>query len=374
MRILSIIARIITGSAFLFSGFVKAVDPLGTAYKFQDYFSAFNVGFLSELSLFFAVLLCTIEFIAGFSLLTGLRLEAATRVIILLLLIFTPLTFILALTNPVTDCGCFGDAIKLTNWQTFWKNIILVLFTSILFINRDKIKKSNPITGLGLITLVTLMFVMFASYNLRFLPVIDFLPYKTGVHIADKMTIPAGASPDRYETTFLYEKDGVVKEFHLSDYPADDTTWKFIDQKSVLKEKGYVPPIHDFVVTDETGTDITQIILTDPRYSFLLISKKLDEANEQEIAEGLDYGRYLMNLGMKFYVFTASGKNSTVAYRDEFQFCSVDETTLKTMVRANPGFMLIHDGTIIGKWSLSGIPEKEWFSDIMKNDINFNTN
>lgn len=371
MKILILISRIITGGAFIFSGFVKAVDPMGSAYKFQDYFSAFNLAFLSDASLLFSVLLCTTEFLAGFCVLTGIRLRAGISVTMLLMVIFTPLTLFLAIKNPVTDCGCFGDAIKLTNWQTFLKNLVLITFTSILFFNRKKLKHDSLPYNIGLISLTTVIFLLFAFYNLRNLPVIDFLPYKKGVRISDQMTIPEGSSPDKYETTFLYEKDGVIKEFDLSNYPADDTTWKFIDQKSVLTEKGYVPPIHDFVVVNESGEDITSDLLSHPGFTLLLISKKISEADDDLISKGLDYGRHVMNNGAEFYVFTASGKDETAPFEEEFAICTVDETTLKTMVRANPGFMLIHNGVIKEKWSSATLPEKEWFSDTIKNDINF---
>lgn len=371
MKFLILIARIITGVAFVFSGFVKAVDPMGSAYKFQDYFSAFNMGFLSDASLLFSVLLCTTEFIAGFCVLTGIRLRAGISVTMLLMIIFTPLTLFLAIKNPVTDCGCFGDAIQLTNWQTFYKNLVLISFASILFFNRKKLRQDSLPHSIGLISMTTIIFLLFAMYNLRNLPVIDFLPYKKGVKISDQMIIPEGSNPDKYETTFLYEKDGMIKEFDLSNYPADDTTWKFVDQKSVLTEKGYEPPIHDFVIINESGEDITNDLLSYSGYTLLLISKKIDEADYTLVSRGLDYGRHFLNNGAAFYVFTASGKDETIHFEEEFEICTVDETTLKTMVRANPGFMLIHNGIIRGKWSSATLPGKELFTDIFKNDINF---
>ena len=139
MKILRSVSRIIIGIVFIFSGTVKAIDPLGSAYKFHDYFQAFNIGFLNWLSLPLAILLCTTEFIAGFSVLTGIRQKTGIWVVMILMMIFTPLTFILALTNPVSDCGCFGDAVHLTNWQTFWKNIILITLAIVLFVDRKKV-------------------------------------------------------------------------------------------------------------------------------------------------------------------------------------------------------------------------------------------
>ena len=149
MKIIRGFSRVIIGLVFMFSGIVKAIDPLGSAYKFHDYFQAFNLGFLNWLSLPLAILLFTAEFIAGFSVLTGIKQRTGIWGVMILMIIFTPLTFILALTNPVSDCGCFGDAIHLTNWQTFWKNIVLISLAIILFINRKQAKQSlNPHEGM----------------------------------------------------------------------------------------------------------------------------------------------------------------------------------------------------------------------------------
>jgi hypothetical protein len=367
MRIAVIIARIITGVAFLFSGTVKAIDPLGSAYKFQDYFNAFNLGFLSDLSLPLAVLLCTVEFITGFCILTGIRLKAGINMLMLLMLIFTPLTLVLAITNPVSDCGCFGDAIKLTNWETFWKNVVLIIFAAILFLQRKNInEKSSHGRDLVILSVTTLIFLLFSLYNLRYLPVIDFLPYREGADIAEQMKIPEGAEPDQYETTFIYEKNGVRKEFSLSDYPADDSTWIFIDQKSILVKKGFEPPIHDFVITSSEGEDLTGEILSDEGYTMLMISTKLGEASKKHISRGLDLGRWCMNNGIGFYVLTASGSDEVKEFDHDYRMCSADETTLKTMVRSNPGYMLLRKGVIQEKWSWANLPDNEWFATLRK--------
>jgi uncharacterized membrane protein YphA (DoxX/SURF4 family) len=366
MRILIIIARVLVGFTFIFSGFVKAVDPLGSAYKFHDYFQAFNLGFLDVISLPLGILLCTAEFIAGFAVLSGIKLKTGIRVVILLMAIFTPLTLILALTNPVSDCGCFGDAIQLTNWQTFWKNVVIVVFAIIVFINRKKAKnifKSS--VEWVIIAAVTLLFILFSQYNLRYLPVIDFLPYKTGVKIADKMLMPEGVAADEYHTTFIYEKDGIQKEFELNNYPADDTTWRFIDQKSVLVKKGYQPPIHDFAITSVDGDELTQKILSDRGYSVLMVSVKLAEAEEDHLSDGFDLGRFCMSNGIAFYVLTSSGTDELKNYDNGLLLCSADEITLKSMVRSNPGYLLLKDGIIIGKWSWANLPGKEWFEKLL---------
>lgn len=368
MKTLRIIAKCIVGLAFMFSGFVKAVDPLGSAYKFQDYFQAFNIDFLKDLGLPLAILLSTAEFVAGFMVLTGIRYKAGILLIMLLMVIFTPLTLVLALTNPVSDCGCFGDAVHLTNWQTFSKNIILALFAIFLFLTRNKIAaKLNPLKEWILAGAVAFSLIFFSLYNLRYLPVIDFLPYKKNVKIAEGMIVPEGVKPNKYQTTFIYEKDGIRKEFDLTNYPADDSTWKFIDQKSILVEKGYVPPIHDFAITCN-GEDMTSKILSDKGFSVLMISKKLAEAGKNRILEGFDFGEYCMTNGIKFYVLTSSGADEISVYSNSAIVCTADETTLKTIVRSNPGYLLLQDGIIKGKWSWAGLPEKEWFANLAKDN------
>jgi len=364
MKSLRIICRIIVGLVFIFSGFSKAVDPLGSAYKFHDYFIAFNLGSLKSLSLTLAILLCMAEFIAGFSVLTGIRQKTGIWIVLLLMLIFTPLTFILALTNPVSDCGCFGDAVHLTNWQTFGKNVVLIALAIILFLTRKQAKTVLKVkTEWSVIVIILGLFVLFNLYNLKYLPVIDFLPYKTGVKIADKMVMPGGASADEYKTTFIYEKDGIRKEFDLNNYPADDTTWTFIDQKSILIKKGYQPPIHDFIITSMSGDDLTQKILSDKGYAVLMVSKKMVEADKPRLEEGFEFGRFCIANGVGFYVLTSSGTDEVKSYDNGLQFCSADETTLKTMVRSNPGYILLKDGIIEGKWSWATLPDKDWFEN-----------
>ena len=362
MKILRFSSRILIGLVFIFSGTVKAIDPLGSAYKFHDYFKAFHLGFLNELCLFLSVLLCTTEFIAGFSVLTGLGRKAGTWLAFLLMIIFTPLTLVLAINNPVSDCGCFGDAIHLSNWQTFGKNIVL-LVAALILITPLKGGSKNMKTGAGYLPvgLAGVLFILFAFYNLRCLPVIDFLPYKTGVRIADKMVVPEGAPADVYNSTFIYEKNGIRKEFTLSDYPANDTSWKFIDQKSILVKKGYHPPIHDFSIVRLDGEDLTQRILADTGYSVIMISKKLSEAGMKNLSEGFEFGRFCVGNGISYYILTASGTDEAKKYDNGLNFCTADETTLKTMIRANPGYMLLHRGSILGKWSKAGLPGREWF-------------
>jgi uncharacterized membrane protein YphA (DoxX/SURF4 family) len=362
MKIPGIISRILVGLVFIFSGTVKAIDPLGSAYKFHDYFQAFNVPMFGKLALPLAVILCTIEFITGFMILTGLCRKTGIWLAAIMMAIFTPLTLILAINNPVSDCGCFGDAVHLTNWQTFGKNIVLLAAVLIIFIDRKKPpNRFGPLKERFAILLFSVLFILFSLYNLRYLPVVDFLPYKKGVKIADMMTIPENAPADKYKTTFIYRKGGETREFSLEDYPANDTSWIFVDQKSVLVSKGYQPPIHDFIITDPSGDDITQKILSDTGYAMLMVTKKLREASREDLDAGTRLGRHLTGNGIKFYILTASGSDEVSAFGNILPVCTADETTLKTMIRSNPGYILIRNGRIEEKWSHSNLPGTKWF-------------
>lgn len=366
MNNLRTVSRIIVGLVFMFSGIVKAVDPLGSAYKFSDYFVAFGISFLRPFSLYLAIILFSAEFISGFSVISGYRQKTGTWGVFILMCIFTPLTLVLALTNPVTDCGCFGDAIHLSNWQTFGKNIILIFLVLILIPGRKEIK---PVLAVhkewGIILFVTTLFVVFSLMNLRYLPLFDFLPYKTGINISENMKIPEGKPVDEYVTTFIYEKEGFKKEFTLENYPAEDTSWKFVDQKSVLVKKGYQPPIHDFMITSTQGRDITSDILDYKGYVMLMISKKMNEAHPENLEKGFELGSKFLKEGIAFYVLTASGSDEISKYIIPLPLCTADETTLKTMIRANPGYILIKDGTIAAKWSWANVPAMDNFSKDM---------
>jgi len=366
MKVLRLISKIIIGFVFMFSGIVKAVDPLGSAYKFSDYFQAFHLEFLQPFSLILAILLFTAEFISGFSVLSGYRQKTGIWGVMILMVIFTPLTLILAITNPVSDCGCFGDAIHLTNWQTFGKNIILMILTVILFTGKNQVRQIRAAKKEWLIILMVIaLFVIFSLLNIRYLQLFDFLPYKTGISIPESMKIPEGKRVDEYSTTFIYEKDGENKEFTLENYPANDSTWKFVDQRSKLVRKGYQPPIHDFSISAPDGTDLTSEILSCQGYSLIMISKRLKDADPEKLERGFQLGVHCMMTGIGFYIVTASSSAELMEYNNGFTFCSGDETMLKTIIRANPGYMLLKSGKISGKWSWANLPPKEQFFNNM---------
>ena len=365
------VCRFILGITFTFSGFVKAVDPLGSFYKIQDYLEAFGVlswvpGFLP---LFFGIGLAAIEFCIGVFLFLGIRRSMASWVALLLLYFMTPLTLYLALANPVSDCGCFGDAVVLTNWHTFGKNVVLLAAAVFAFKGRKQIVRFISPKSAWMVSMYTLLFIFVLSfYCLSHLPIFDFRPYGIGTDIKAAMEIPEGAKGDVFETTYLMEKDGHRQEFTLDNYP--DSTWTFVEAKTVLKEKGYEPPIHDFALIDlDTGADITEQVLADSSYTFLMVAHRIEEADDSNIDLINEIYDYSMEHGYHFYALTSSAMEDIEEWCDrtgaEYPFCQMDDITLKTIVRSNPGLLLIKGGVILNKWSDNQLPDEYVLTDAL---------
>ena len=363
------ICRFLIAAAFIFSGFVKAIDPLGSQYKIQDYLTAFGVAswFPSFFPLLLGIVLSALEFSIGIFLFFGVRRTTATVLALAMMIFMTPLTLYLALFNPVSDCGCFGDAWVLTNWETFWKNIVLLVAAVSVFRWRKMLFRFVSLKMEWLVSLYTILFVFALSfYCLQQLPILDFRPYKIGVNIPEGMTIPEGAKPNVYESFFTLEKNGVQKEFTLENYP--DSTWKFIDSRTVLKEKGYEPPIHDFAMTEvKTGEDITEKVLSDRGYTFFLVAHRIEEADDSNIDLINEIYDYSIEHGYHFYCLTSSPQEQIELWRDrtgaEYPFCQMDDITLKTMIRSNPGLILLKNGTILNYWSDEDIPDEYVLTD-----------
>jgi hypothetical protein len=207
-----------------------------------------------------------------------------------------------------------------------------------------------------MLTIITVVFILFVQYNYRHLPLVDFRPYRTGANIPEQMYIPDDAPVDEYETTLIYEKNGKQEEFTLENYPADDTSWTFVDSRSRLVQKGYEPPIHDFSLVTPEGQDLTDIILSDESYSFLMLSIKFSEAERSLIEKGIEAGMRCREEGISFYVLTASSPAMIDEIEGELNIFYIDETTMKTIIRANPGFMVMKEGTISAKWAGRDLP------------------
>ncbi len=356
------LCRIIVALTFIFSGFVKAIDPIGLQYKLQDYLGAIGIpGFLPDwLLLIMAVLLAAVEFCMGIFLLFAIQRRLISKLIVVFMSIMTLITVWLVVANPVKDCGCFGDALHLTNTETLVKNIIL-LGCSIVIMRRPLamfrfISESNQ----WIVINYTIVFIFVCSgLSLYYLPLFDFRPYRIGTNIPRGMEIPKDAEQPLFETTFIMEKGGQRKEFTLNDYP--DSTWKFIDSKTVQVKEGYIPPIHDFSVADrKTGKDLTDSVLRHKGYTFLLIAPYLERADDSNFGDIDQLYEYAQTYNIPFYCLTASTAKAIQRWRDitgaEYPFCITDETTLKTIVRSNPGLLLLKDGTIINKWSHNQLP------------------
>lgn len=361
--------RFLLAVVFIFSGFVKTVDPLGFQYKIQDYLEAFGMSswFPSFFPLMVAIILSAIEFSLGVCLFFGIRKKSSTLLAFLLMIIMTSLTLYLALSNPVSDCGCFGDAWVLTNWQTFWKNVILLIAAYSVFRWKKLIVRFISSKTEWLVSLYTVLFVFALSfYCLIHLPILDFRPYRIGQNILQGMEIPERAKPNVYETVFILEKEGVKKEFTLENYP--DSTWKFVDSRTILKEKGYEPPIHDFSLMDmSTGEDVTEKVLSDQNYNFLLVAHRIEEADDSNIDLINEIYDYSVENGYGFYCLTSSPEEEIELWRDktgaEYPFCLVDDITLKTIIRSNPGLVLIKSGTILNKWNDADLPDEYALTD-----------
>jgi uncharacterized membrane protein YphA (DoxX/SURF4 family) len=362
MSTLTRIGRILTGLIFVFSGFVKGVDPMGTAFKIGDYLTAFGMDWLDGIALPLSLFLCLVEFVTGMMLITGSMTVIASWMAALFMALFTPLTLVLAIYNPVSDCGCFGDAIVMTNWQTFFKNIVITLLVVFVFARRrDRTAVLPVVTGLNATVAFAFLFLLFMRYNLAYLPVIDFRPYSTGTSLPEAMAIPPDAEPDKYDIRFVYEKDGVQQEFTLNNYPANDTAWKFIDQKSVLISRGYVPPIHDFTLVTEQGLDMTDQVTGQPGDVMLMIARDLKKSDREGLVMGYDLGLEMQKRGVRFHIVTATPPDQARGMVTGFDALYADDVTLKTVIRSDPGFVLLHNGTITGKWSYHNLPGRDDF-------------
>lgn len=376
VNIVVAIARILFGITFIFSGFVKAVDPAGFAYKIEDYLISFHLTQFIPLALTFAIALIVVELLLGVFILLGLYRKATTSIAVLFMSVMTPMTLYIALKNPVADCGCFGDALIIDNWSTFYKNIVLLSLAILLFVYRRNIKPffSNKTKhfALGFVFLFSLLFCL---YNVLYLPVMDFRPYKIGVNIPEQIEDDLSKG-DVYENIYIYEKDGVEKEFTEETFPWEDSTWTFVDLKSKLIKEAEQPKIEEFFIVafskDSTGVyvktdDITQEVLSNP-FNLWVVSLSLDDANEKGMKKIVALADYAKENDIDFHILTSSDANDINRWDSKWNspnihYASMDELTLKTIVRSNPGLLLLHEGTIQGKWSSRNIP------DVTKLDI-----
>ena len=365
------VARTVVGLTFILSGFVKAIDPLGTQYKIQDYLAAIppSLSLPDMLTLLMSVSLSMVEFTLGAFMLTAISRRVTARLTLLFMVVMTAVTVWIYIADPVKDCGCFGDALTLTNLETLLKNIVLLALAALVAWRPTHIgrlmSRSNQML-LGQMLMVTPVALSF--WCLYDLPLVDFRPYHIGADIKAGMEIPEGAEQPVFDTTFIMEKDGERREFTLDNYP--DSTWTFVDSKTVTVKEGYVPPIHDFSITAADGEDITDMVLGREGYTFLLISPDLDKADDQNFGDIDQIYEFCQDNSIPFYCLTASTEKSQQHWQNitgaEYPFCMTDATTLKTMIRSNPGLMLLEKGVVRGKWSHNRLPETTELETMLK--------
>lgn len=367
------ISRILLGITFLFSGFVKVDDPYGTAYKIEDYFTSFHLSSLSFLSLPLSFLQSILELAMGAFMLFGLYRKWNSRLVVLTMLFMTPLALYLAIANPVKDCGCFGDAWVISNWETFFKNIILLACS--LFVLKYHERISNFFTGktywLAFLYIIAFS-CLFVVRNYVYEPLFDFRPYKIGANIPEQMIVEKGK--ERKEISYMiYSKGGVEQRFTDQDNVWEDDAWEFVRIENEVVSEGEDPKIADLTISqlvfDQAKTevvgqeDITAQVLSDSNYVFLMISPSLTKMNDSYLSNFEDVENYARDHHYKFYCLTSSGSGDILAWAKEntidFNFCNTDERTLKTITRSNPGLLLIKGGVVINKWADLEVPAEE---------------
>jgi uncharacterized membrane protein YphA (DoxX/SURF4 family) len=363
-------ARIFVGLLFIFSGLIKINDPLGFSYKLEEYFEVFHITFLNGLSVTIAVILCSLEIILGFALLIGVRSVQVAWGLLLLIIFFAFLTFYSAYFKVVQTCGCFGDAIPLTPWQSFSKDLFLLLLIVVLFINRKKIQPLFiPKTGDKFLVAAAVISVGIGLYTYDFLPVIDFLPYKIGANIPDEMKTPPGAQPDEFELTYHLKnkKTGESKDMTNTDYLKTniwkDNNWQIIGQpESRLVKKGFSPKIIDLAIQDAQGTNYTKDLFANPFYNLMIIAYDLNKTDEEAINRLNALSVNLINnYNIRTILVTSNSAHDAQAFSKQHHLAMeifyADEVPLKTIVRANPGILLLKNGTVINKWHYHSIPK-----------------
>ena len=368
------VARFLVGALFIFSGFIKANDPLGFSYKLKEYFEVFQndtgmafFEWFAHIALPLAIIICASEIILGVMLLIGYRTNLTLWLLFAQIAFFTFLTFYSACYNKVTHCGCFGDFLKLRPWQSFWKDIALMILITLLFSGKEHIKELfAPMLLSAFFTVGVLFSLGFPIYTYRNLPIFDFRPYAPGMNIKENMKYLPTYKPAEIETGFIYEnlKTGEKKHFNLKNYPWQDTlNWKwFATDNVVVKEAVDAPKITDFNINNLEGVAITDSLLNNKNYSFWLIMYDLNEteANTKLMSEINDFYKLANDEKYQFIALTASGPSDIDAFKHKhnalYDFVSVDQTVLKTMIRSNPGLMLMKDGTIIANWHWRNLP------------------
>jgi len=354
MQIITHLSRFLVGTLFIFSGLLKLNDPIGFSYKLEEYFNVFGLNSLSPLAFWLGLFLLFLEVLLGVLILIGYRIKFTLWSLLTLIVFFTGLTFYSAYFNKVTDCGCFGDAIKLKPWESFYKDIILLVLVVILLFFQKHIKPLFKSKTLQFISYTALLIcVGITYYVMNYLPIKDFRAYKVGTNILEAKSIPPGAAQPKYELFFYYKVKGVKTEFSYDDVmankiPADA---EFIDRSEKLIDPGFIPPIKDFTM-ELNGVDFTNQIMSQPKV-ILVTSYDLEKANP----EALDLLADLNNMGIQneYLVIGLTGSSDDIIkakikkHQIPFDFYYCDATAVKTIERANPSIVHLEYGVIKSK-------------------------
>ena len=376
MKIVFNVARIIFGITFIFSGFVKGIDPWGSAYKFTDYFNVMGLEWFVWASFPLGLLFAVTEFAIGVAFLFNWFLRFFSWLGLLFMGFFLPLTLWIAVKNPVTDCGCFGDAFIVSNWETFYKNTVLIVLVLIVFMNRKKKRSKTQIQYSLLFSSISIIiYFAVAIFSFNHLPVFDFRPYKVGANIPEAMSIPENAQKEIYENIFYYKNKntGKVKKFSEDNYPWKDTVnWEYDNMKSFLVQKGYEPLIYDFQIETPDGENIIDFFIYDENYVFMLIAYELNKSKLKSQEKINELANWAMEKDMSFICLTSTFPEEALVFADEtgapYDFFNTDEVTLKTIIRSNPGLLVLKDGNVVGKWHNNDIPTPEEFQDEFLNE------
>lgn len=380
MKFITQLLRIFTGGLFIFSGLVKLNDPMGLSFKLHDYFApdVLDLPFLDPYTLPLALIVIILEVLLGVALLLGYQTRLTLVLLTGMIVFFTFLTFYSAYYNKVTDCGCFGDAIPLTPWQSFYKDVILSVAILLLWVGKKNIRPVlTPNTTGGVVLLSLLVCVGLAMQVLNHLPFIDFRAYAVGKNLVDgmKSAEELGLEPTRYGTVYTLKNssNGELMEVEGQRY-IDEKWWEkpeWIIEESltqqVLISKGYEPPIHDFVIMVD-DEDFTEEYLASPALLFI-VARKLDKADVQGMSDIRTLVRQANNVGIDAVGATASNSSEIERMVSvdliNYPVASMDETTLKTIVRSNPGVLLISNGVVKGKWHFNDLPDLETLQSLL---------
>jgi uncharacterized membrane protein YphA (DoxX/SURF4 family) len=366
MKIAVNISRMAVGALFIFSGLVKAIDPLGLAYKMQEFFEVWAADgimknmmmWLDGQALWFSVLMIALEVVLGVALLLGWRIKTVSWLLLLLMLFFTFLTSYVLFSGKIRACGCFGDCIPLTPVQTFTKDIILLVLVLLILFRQKYI---NPVFSPVITSLLVFISLLAVAglqwYVLKHLPVKDCLPFKVGNNIPELRKMPKDAIPDKYDYIFVYKKNGESKEFKVDALP--DSTWEFAERKQVLitKGKNNVPLINDFTLTTASGTDSTEAVLSTPGAYYLLFVKDISLFTKNW-SEDQRVAAVVMERGKPVFIVTARRKNAEARYSSlavtgkklNIPVLTCDATALKTAARNNVTLYLMDGPVVKNKW------------------------